>query len=76
MTTEIHHDIDFEEFNMVIRNLAKLIRANIRAGKRTFVYFQYGGYGFVDDEGKTQALCNIEVTDDHDDGSDLYHIEA
>ena len=60
---------------MVIYNLSKLIRANARAGKKTFVYFQYGGHGFVDDEGKTRALCNIEVPNDEEDGSQLYPIE-
>ena len=76
MTAYIHHwDIDFDQFLEVIRNLIKLIRANTKAGKRTFIYFQYGGHGFVDDEGLTWALCNIEVPNDVEDSSQLYPIE-
>ena len=55
--------------------LVKLVRANAKAGKRTFVYFQYGGHGFIDDEGSTRALCNIEVPNDQEDDTQLYPIE-
>ena len=75
MTAEIHHDIDSRQFNQILNKLVKLIRANAKAGKRTFVYFQYGGHGFVDDDGFTQALCNIEVTDDEEYDRQLYPIE-
>ena len=68
MTVFRHHwDIDYDQFNKVIKDLKKIIRDNSKAGKMTFVYFHYGGHGFVDDEGNTHALCNIEVPNDEPD---------
>ena len=45
----------------------KLIRKNSKAGKKTFIYFQYGGHAFLDNVGNIEALCNIEVPCDEDD---------
>ena len=65
---------DIIKFNQILNKLVKLIRANAKAGKRTFVYFQYGGHGFQEN-GFTQALCNIELTDDEEYDRQLYPIE-
>ena len=43
---------------MVVLQLHKLIKKNAEAGIKSFVYFQYGGYGVQDKKGLTQALCN------------------
>ena len=52
MTAQMHHwDINPVQFNQIIKALKKIIVENNNAGKRTFVYFQYGGHGFVDSEG-------------------------
>ena len=45
MTIVKHHrDIDFDQFQEVITELSNFIRKNKAAGKKTFVYFQYGGH--------------------------------
>ena len=37
--SEHHWDLDFNQFNKVIADLAPIIRANAKVGKMTFVYF-------------------------------------
>jgi len=53
-----YKDLEFQELSKVLTNLAKELRANSLAGKKTFVYFQYGGHGTLD--GYTYAICNSE----------------
>ena len=38
-------DINRKQFDLVIVELTKLIRRNSKEGKKTFVYFHYGGHG-------------------------------
>ena len=50
-----------------MRELIKLIRKNNVEGMKTFVYFQYGGHGVIDETGNTEALCNVEVSSSIED---------
>jgi hypothetical protein len=38
-------DIDRKQFFSVIKELKKFIKKNTEEGKKTFVYFHYGGHG-------------------------------
>jgi len=51
-----YENVSYEEFNNIIKDLQNELRDNQKAGKKTFVYFHYGGHGIQDNF--TYAICN------------------
>lgn len=54
-----YENVSCKEFVKIFKELADELHANKKLGKKTLVYFQYGGHGVQDV--LTDAICNSEA---------------